>query len=64
MAVFTAMQASRLRTAQTLHTVRELLHNLKNETALRDGELIEVCEIEGRVTEVLAKLIPNSPAGR
>lgn len=61
MAVFTAMQASRLKTAQQLHLVRELLYSVKSERALCGSDRLEVDILDGRVTDLLAKLIPNAP---
>jgi len=59
MARFTAMQASRLKAAQQLHLVRELLYGLKTEKALCGADLIELDQIDDRVTDLLSKLIPN-----
>lgn len=61
MARFTALQASRLKAAHQLHLVRELLGGLKTELVLCGADLLELDEIDERVTDLLAKLIPNAP---
>lgn len=61
MARFTAMQASRLHTAEQLHQVRETLHALRTELVLGGAEVHEIDDLEARVTNLLSKLIPNAP---
>ncbi len=59
MAVFTAMQASRLRTAQRLHQMRDMLHECRSEHALRGGGIEAIEDLDERVTRLLNRLIPN-----
>lgn len=56
---FTALQASRLKTAQHLYQARDELGACLSQSVWGNGEHREIGELMSRVNELLTKLIPN-----
>jgi hypothetical protein len=59
MAVFTAMQGSRLKTAQHLYQAREELYACRSQIVWGAEEHREIDALGLRINDLLAKLIPN-----